>query len=331
MSHFEFVEIADTPPLLNLSPPEVEALTEELVAYHGEFSDLFYRKEQAHWGYKYLQGLMLPLEHKPIQPMVMALEGGDIQAMQQLIGQGQWEDEKLLKRHWQLVDQSLGEADGAIIFDGSDFVKKGQHSVGVACQWCGHVGKVENCQAGVFAAYAGRKGYTLLDRRLYLHQEWFQPEHQHLWKKCGIPQNTPFRTKPELALQMLEAIGAESSSHFQWVTGDEGYGADPTFLEGVARLGKWYMAEVPHSTQVWTRLPQTAVPAWSGKGRKPTKGRLKPGQPLPERVDEIAQALPGKKWGVYQIKEGSKGPLGPPLPLCRCLPYGTVCPDPPSG
>ena len=102
-----------------------------------------------------------------------------IQAQQQLIGQGRWEDEPLLKRHWQLTEENLGEADGAIIFDGSEFVKKGQHSVGVARQWCGHLGKVDNCQAGVFAAYASRKGYTLLDRRLYLHEEWFQ----ELWKR----------------------------------------------------------------------------------------------------------------------------------------------------
>lgn len=328
MKNLEILEVTDTPPHLNLCPDEVEALSDELVAYHAEFSDLFYRKEQAHWSYKYLQGLMLPLEHKPIQPMAMALEGGDIQAMQHLIGQGQWADEPLLKHHWGLVDASLGEADGAVIFDGSEFVKKGQHSVGVARQWCGHLGKVENCQAGVFAAYASRKGYTLLDRRLYLHQEWFQSDHQELWKKCGIPENTPFRTKPELALEMLEAIVAEGNLKFQWVTCDEAYGADPKFLDGVARLDKWYMAEVPHSTQVWTRFPQTEVPAWSGKGRKPTRARLKPGQPEPVRVDEIANALPKKKWHPYQIKEGSKGPLVAEFAFLRVFPTRDGLPGP---
>ena len=328
MKNLEIPEVTDSPPPLNLCPDEVEALADELVQYHGEFSDLFYRKEQAHWGYKYLQGLMLPIEHKSIQPMAMALEGGNIQALQQLIGQGQWEDEKILHRHWQLVDESLGEADGAIIFDGSDFVKQGKHSVGVARQWCGHLGKVENCQAGVFAAYASRAGYTLLDRRLYLPKEWFQPDHQELWKQCGIPEDTPFQTKPALALEMLEAIVGAGTLKFQWVTCDEAYGADPKFLDGVTRLGKWYMAEVPHATQVWTRLPQTEVPPWSGQGRKPTKARLRPGQPKPERVDEMAKALPPKKWGAYQIKEGSKGPLVAEFAFVRVFPTRDGRPGP---
>lgn len=328
MKGLEILEVMDTPPHLRLSTGEVGALADELVAYHAEFSDLFYRKEQAHWGYKYLQGLMLPLEHKSIQPMAMALEGGDIQALQQLIGQGQWEDGKLLKRHRQLVDESIGEDDGAVIFDGSEFVKKGGHSVGVARQWCGHLGKVDNCQAGVFAAYASRKGYTLLDRRLYLHEEWFAPDHAALWKECGIPEGTPFRTKPELAIEMLEAITREASLKFRWVTCDEAYGEDPKFLDGVARLGKWYMAEVPHSTQVWLRRPQTGVPPWSGKGRKPTKAHLLPGQPKPKRVDQIANALPPTRWQAYQLKEGSKGPLVAQFAFLRVFPTREGLPGP---
>ena len=147
-------EITDTPPPLDLTPEEIEALADELVDYHAEFADLYYRPEQAHWGYKYLQGLMLPIECKAIQPMAMALDGGNIQAMQQFIGQGRWQDEKLLKKHWRLADETLGEDDGVWIADGSGFPKKGEHSVGVARQWCGRLGKVENCQVGVFAAYA---------------------------------------------------------------------------------------------------------------------------------------------------------------------------------
>ena len=105
----EIPEIDEAPPLLNLKPEEVKGLADELVAYHAEFADLYYRVEQAHWGYKYLQGLIAPLESKSIQPMAMVLEEGDIQAMQQFIGQGRWQDEKLLKKHWRLVNETLGE------------------------------------------------------------------------------------------------------------------------------------------------------------------------------------------------------------------------------
>jgi SRSO17 transposase len=302
-------EIKEIPPPLDLTPEEVEELADELIAYHTEFAELYYRVEQAHWGYMYLQGLMAPIETKSIQPMAMALEGGNIQAMQQFIGQGQWQDEKLLKKHWQLVNETLGEADGVWIVDGSGFPKKGKHSAGVARQWCGQLGKVENCQVGVFAAYASRKGYTLLDRRLYLPEAWFDKDHQELWKECGIPDDTPFKTKPALALEMLGAVMAEGALDFQWVTCDEAYGKDPTFLDGVARLGLWYFAEVPHSTRVWEVRPKTALPEWRGWGRRPSIERLVAGEPVPKRVDEIAATIPAQEWKAFLIKEGSKGPM----------------------
>jgi SRSO17 transposase len=150
-SNLGIIEINEAPPPLDLTPEEVAALADELVHYHAAFADLDYRKEQAQWGYKYLQGLMLPIERTSIEPMALALDGGAIQAMQQFIGQGQWQDEVLLQQHWSLVDETLGEAEGVCIVEGADSPKPGEHSVGVARQWCGRLGKVENCQAGVFA------------------------------------------------------------------------------------------------------------------------------------------------------------------------------------
>ena len=110
VSNLGIIEINEAPPPLDLSPEEIAALADELVHYHAAFADLYYRKEQAHWGYKYLQGLMLPIERKSIEPMALALDGGDVQAMQQFIGQGQWQDEALLQQHWRLVDETLGRS-----------------------------------------------------------------------------------------------------------------------------------------------------------------------------------------------------------------------------
>ena len=309
IDQLEITEIDARPPALDLTPEEIEALAGELASYHAEFADLYYRVEQTHWGYMYLQGLMAPIKSKAVQPMAMALEGGNIQALQQFIGQGKWQDEKLLKKHWRLVDDTLGEEDGVWIIDGSEFPKKGQHSVGVARQWCGRLGKVENCQAGVFAAYASRKGYTLLDRRLYLPEKWFDEDHRARWEKCGVPDGLSFKTKPQLALEMLEAVVAEDVLRFHWVACDEDYGKDPAFLDGVADLGLWYFAEVPHSTQVWETVPGTAVPEWSGRGRRPSRERVIPGEPEPQRVDAIAALVPADEWQVFRIKEGSKGPI----------------------
>lgn len=309
ISDIEIAEVVDGPPLLELVPEEVEELADELVSYHAEFADLYYRTEQAHWGYAYLQGLMAPIQSKSVQPMALELEGGNIQAMQQFIGQGKWRDEKLLQRHWQLVDETLGEEDGVWIVDGTGFPKQGKHSVGVARQWCGELGKVDNCQVGVLAAYASRQGYTLLDRRLYLHKQWFDDDHRELWEECGIPDNTPFQTKPGLALEMLWVIRRAGTLRMRWVAADEEYGQNPTFLDGVEKLGLWYFAEVPHDTLVWQQRPQTAVPPWSGRGRKPTRERLVEGEPPAERVDEIATTISTGEWKPYLIKEGSKGPM----------------------
>src|SRR5688572_11725228 len=96
------IAVDDTPPVLDLTPADVATLADELAAYHAEFADLYYRTEQAHWGLKYLQGLLLPLPRKSIEPMALALEGGNVQAMQQFIGQGLWQDGRLLQKHWQL-------------------------------------------------------------------------------------------------------------------------------------------------------------------------------------------------------------------------------------
>jgi SRSO17 transposase len=309
ISQLGVIEINEAPPPLELTPEEIEALADELVDYHAEFAELYYRVEQAHWGYKYLQGLMAPIERKAIQPMAMSLEGGNIQALQQFIGQGQWRDERLLHKHWQLIDETLGEDDGVYIVDESGFPKKGVYSVGVARQWCGALGKVDNCQVGVFGAYASRRGYTLVDRRLYLPEEWFDEEHEERWKKCGIPEETTLETKPALALEMLQAVVTQGSLRFRWVTCDELYGRDTGFLDGVADLERWYLAEVPHNTRVWRTRPQTAVPQWSGRGRPPSKARLVPGEPTPERVDAIAASLKPEDWQAYVIKEGSKGPM----------------------
>ena len=158
VSHLGMIEINAMPPPLNLTPQEIAALADELVDDHAAFAELYYRQEPAHWSYQYVPGLMRPIERTSIEPMALALENGNVQARQQLIGPGQWDDAAWLQQHWRLVDETLGEADGVCIVDGSDFPKPGEPSVGVARQWCGRLGKVDNCQAGVCAAYASRPG-----------------------------------------------------------------------------------------------------------------------------------------------------------------------------
>jgi SRSO17 transposase len=296
-------------PVMELKPDDVRALMEELRTYHAEFSPLFYRPEQAYWAKKYMQGQLLPLERKSIQPMALAVAGGNVQAMQQFISQSTWQDEPLLSKHRQLVAETLGDPAGALIIDGCEFPKQGQHSVGVKRQWCGALGKIANSQASVLSAYVGSDGYALVDRKLYLPQDWFAPEYARRWRACGIPEGTPFRTRPQLAWESVQALHEESVLPFEWVIFDEAYGANPALRDQIDALGLKYLAEVPVSTQVWRRKPKTMVPQGSGKGRPPERERLAAGAPGAKRVDALARSIPARQWQRHTIKEGGKGPM----------------------
>jgi SRSO17 transposase len=150
--------------------------------------------------------------------------------MQQFISVGAWQDAPVILQHQALVAEALGECTGVVILDGCDFPKQGEDSVGVARQWCGPLGKVANCQTGVVLVYASSKGYTLIDRRLYLPEEWFDDDHRERWNKCGIQKATPFQTKPQLGWAMLEPLIQRGVLPFQWVTMDQGYGRDTVLL-----------------------------------------------------------------------------------------------------
>ena len=161
--------------------------------------------------------------------MADALDGGNVQALQQFIGVGAWDDEAILARHQQLIAETLGEsATGVLIVDGCDFPKQGTHSVGVVRQYCGPLGKVANCQASVVACYASARGYALVDRRLSLHEDWFSEPYRVRRQRCGVPPDTPFRTRTELAWDMIAGLRRRGALPFCWVTGDEHFGNTPS-------------------------------------------------------------------------------------------------------
>jgi SRSO17 transposase len=299
-------------PEMNLAPRDLEAMAEELVIYHAQFHDLFQRREQREWSAFYLRGQLAELERKTVEPMVLALKGPDLAAVragQQFLGEGAWADGPILARHQQLVAESLGEPDGVVVFDGSGFPKQGTHSVGVAPQYCGALGKIANCQQGVFAAYVSRKGYTFLDRRLYLPEEWFDAAHAPLRQRYGVPAELQFRTEPQLALEMLRGLVERAAVPFRWVVADEHYGMIPTFLDGVAAEGKWYFAEVPASTKVWRGEPQVEPAGVGPMGRPRKHARVAAGEPKAPEVRQIAAQVPVRAWRRAMIKEGSKGPI----------------------
>jgi len=274
--------LVETTPQITLESKDVDSLADELNEYHSIYRPLFQRREQREQAKGYLNGLLSRMENKSVEAMVVEQEGPDpnaIRAMQHFISEGAWDDTEILHRHWQEVSQDLAEEDGVYTLDGSDFPKQGQVSVGVKQQYCGELGKVANCQAGVFLGYVSRKGYTLLDRRLYLPEEWVKEDsHAERREKCGVPEDIEFKTKPELGWEMIQALHREGTLPGQWVVCDEAFGQDGVFLDKVAGLGLHYLAEVPHTTRVWLAHPATEIPPWKGRGRKPTKERIVEGE-----------------------------------------------------
>jgi len=315
-------------PELHLRTAELEEIAADLVAYHARFAPLFTRQEQRDWAEVYLQGLLVAdVPRKNVEAMALRLLGAEdgadrrVRALQHFVGEGAWDDDAILAEHQRFVDETLGEADGVLIIDGSDVAKQGTHSAGVARQWCGATGKKDNCQAGVFLGYASRKGATLLDRRLYLPAAWFTDAYAERWQACAIPPGTPFQTKHALAGDLVEQAVQRGTLRARSVVCDEGFGDDPAFLARLDALDLSYLAEVPCATQVWpltdpaTGQPRPSPQSWvppqtaSRKGPAPRRARLHPQSPPKLRVDAIAAHLPATAWRRYRILEGSKGLL----------------------
>src|SRR2546421_7881019 len=154
-------------------------------------------------------GQFSPLERTSIAPLALHVEGGKVRAMQRLVSDALWDEAAMLETYHRLVQDEMGEPDGVLIVDETGFAKKGQDSVGVARQYCGSLGKVEHGQVGVFAAYASRQGYALVDKRLFLPEAWFTDAYAARRTTCHLPNELCFQSKPQLAATMLKAIAHE--------------------------------------------------------------------------------------------------------------------------
>jgi len=302
--------VAPTCPLppCNLTVQDVETLWPQLASYVDQFLSCFARIDQFTWAHRYLQGLLSTLPRKSIEPMALA-QGVPIRGMQAFIGESPWAYGPLIEQHQALLAQTLATEDGVLLVDESGIPKQGLHSAAVARQYCGALGKVTSCQVGVFVGYASIKGYTIVDGQLFVPECWFADDHQALRAEVGMPAELTFQTKPQLAVQLLEAIHKRGVLKARWVAADALYGDSGAFRDAVAAMGYWYFTEVACSQLLWRRQPALIVPPWRGKGRKPTRQRLKTTGKKPYRVDELLWRLPKTAWVRGTIKEGSKGPI----------------------
>lgn|SRR5574341_698498 len=310
-------------PTGRLTERDIVTSADELLAFQNHFRSLFGRREPRDWFLFYMCGQLSKLERKTIEPMILEFIGDQesvIRSLQHFIGQARWETAPFLEQGQSLAANWLGEADGVVIVDGSGFPKQGDHSVGVAWQYCGHLGKPANCQQGVFAVYASRQGYAFVDERLYLPEKWFTAEYQERWSACGIPQTLTFKTEPALALEMVAELVRRAVVPFQWVAADEKYGENPEFLKGIAALGKWYLVEVAADTRAWLHTPPIEPPGPSLFGPARIHPRVKRSAPRPQEMRELLVHLPHTAWQRRVIKEGSRGPLVAEFACLRVTP-----------
>src|SRR5208337_2892821 len=205
----------------------------------------FYRLEQRANAALVIRGLVSGLERKTCEPIARAA-GVQRKPIQFFVGNGKWDDEAVMRELRAHVAQELADPEGVLVLDGSTFPKKGRASCGVGRQWCGRLGKVENCQTGVFLTYAAAGGHALVDRRLFLPPDWAADVGRRA--KCHVPGFVIFQEKWRIGWDMIREHGANLPH--QWITGDDEFGRVNELRRRLRESGERYLVDVPCNTLV---------------------------------------------------------------------------------
>lgn len=282
----------------------LRSLKPELESFVTRYLPLFGRNENRAHVRTILQGLLASGERRNVENMAEAIDGGVVRTLQKFIAQGVWQDEAVLGELRRHVAEVLGDDEAVLIVDETGFPKKGVKSVGVTRQYSGALGRIDNCQVGVFVSYCSRRGHTLFDRRVFLPESWTQDRAR--CDAAGVPADVIFRTKPELAAGMIEQA-LRDGVPFRWVTGDSVYGISPLFLQTLRLLEKWYVVDVTSEVRAWSRPPEMRpLGRTTNRGGRPARNQKPLTKPRP--VDELASELPATAWKRVTVAEGSQGP-----------------------
>ncbi len=282
-----------------LAPQVFADVLPRLEQFMQPFVDNLARKEQVGHALTFVRGLLSDLAHRNVESIAYRF-GQDRMPLQWFIGVSKWDDQPLRAELARQIARDLGDPDGVLVFDPSAFPKSGRDSVGVARQWCGRLGKVDNCQVAIYLGYVSRHEHALVDTRLYFPEEWTKDKAR--MKKAGVPKGTKHRTRHQLALDMLDQHGAQLPH--RWITGDDEMGRPYWFRRDLQQRGEHYLLAVPSNTLV--RDLEVEPPAGSGKGRPPARPWV--------RVEQWLAAQPATAWTALDVRDGAKGPL-----LVKCL------------
>ena len=293
---------------LNLDNDDIKAMAKELVCFHQLFHDCFGRIEHERLGLAYISGLMSNAEAKSAEPIALEfLDKKSVRSVQMFLKNYHWDHVAMQRTHQNMLATMIASSGGMITVDPTEFFKKGKESVGVARQYCGADGKVENCQSGVFIGYSSDKGYGLLSCRLYMPQSWFLKEQEQRRKANLVPEDLIFETKQQIGLKLINEVVSTGLFPAKWIGADAAFGSDIEFLNALPK-DLYYFAAIKSDTQVFTKKPKIGLPAYKGRGRRPSKTTILPGQPKPRTVSEIAKS--GQlAWKPVIVAEGAKGPI----------------------
>src|SRR5579871_1999686 len=272
-------------------------LNETFERFHAQFAPAFGRKQWRERSRDYLQALLVQSEERCNAENLSEVVDASARVLQRFLTEANWDDDALTEALQKYLAPRLCHPQAVWVVDESGIVKQGKKSVGVARPYCGAVGKVANCQMGVFLAPVGPRGRAIVDKRLFVPEEWTDDAER--CEAAGVPEEArTYQSKAELALGLLERAKALGHLSAEWVTGDEEYGKSPAFRDGVDALGLWYMLEVPSNTPVWPLLTLWFTPEAPQRGRPP--------QPRPEpsqrqEVGKRAAAWPAGAWQAITV------------------------------
>jgi SRSO17 transposase len=300
-------------------------MAHRFITYCDMFNHHFklYRWDTSPQARQYLSGLLGNAPRKNMECIEADVEGANYQSLQQFLSDSVWNHRAVMEQVAQMAHDTLGNhRDCALYIDETSFVKKGNMSVGVKRQYCGRLGKIENCQVGVFAALGRADRVTLTDFRLFLPEDW--AEDSTRCDKCKVPENErAHRTKPELALELVRAAKARGSTH-QWIGADEAYGNNRNFTDALDDEGETFLMDVSLTTHVWTQPPQFESPAKPVEpdenktmGRPRKHARLDENDPGAIEVRElVAERFEGQSREIM-VRQTTRGPLKYRIWVCK--------------
>ena len=281
-----------------------ERVYDNFQEFHVFFAASFGRKQWREHSRNYLQALLVQAQERRNAENLSESVGISARAMQRFLTEARWDDDAVVGRLQEYLAPRLGHPEAVWVLDGSDFPKQGRKSAGVTRQYCGRLGKVANCQAGMFLAYVSPLGRALVDKRLYLPRVWVSDNAR--CAAAGVPEEQrSYRSKTELALAMLERALEFGHLRAGWVAADDAFGMSPSFRDSLAALGMCYVLDVPGGTPVWPLEPAWTNAEYAGSGRR-RKPRLREGQR--RTMEQRGAELPERAWREITVAEGSQGP-----------------------